>query len=307
MSSQPVPFKRPFPALTPAQRYHFDAMGYVVVPNTIDHDRCDRINEAMHRLRADLWKVNPEGGTKHTVEGAFFVVNQPHHVFMNNMYDYDDQILSYSCDPKMVGMAEEVMGCEARILEFNCHLNSKVPGSDFSKPARYGFHHGVDALFGSHVQNGLYHCNFVKSLSNLTDLGPDDGGTVVVAGSHKFLDVEAAIAAAYEDTSLIHQVVAPKGSTLLFAETLIHGTGQIRSDKERAIIITGYGPRMYPRWDGAEQSREYAYPERFAKRVPESLKTLYFGYAHWNRAPRYRKLSEPLDAAAYAPVPWPER
>ena len=38
MSSQPVPFKRPFPALTPAQRYHFDAMGYVVVPNTIDHD-----------------------------------------------------------------------------------------------------------------------------------------------------------------------------------------------------------------------------------------------------------------------------
>ena len=33
----------------------------------------------------------------------------------------------------------------------------------------------------------------------------------------------------------------------MVAETLIHATGQIRSDKERGIIISGYAPRMYPR------------------------------------------------------------
>ena len=28
-------FKRPFPALTPAQRYHLDVYGYIVVENTL--------------------------------------------------------------------------------------------------------------------------------------------------------------------------------------------------------------------------------------------------------------------------------
>ena len=32
----------------------------------------------------------------------------------------------------------------------------------------------------------LYHCTFVKTLTYLTDvLSPDDGGTTVIAGSHK--------------------------------------------------------------------------------------------------------------------------
>ena len=56
MSAAPtaVEFKRPFPALTPAQRFHFDAMGYVVVPNTLDHDRCDRIIDALEKKREEL-------------------------------------------------------------------------------------------------------------------------------------------------------------------------------------------------------------------------------------------------------------
>ena len=309
MSAAPtaVEFKRPFPALTPAQRFHFDAMGYVVVPNTLDHDRCDRIIDALRHLRADLRKANPDGGTAGTVNAAFFVMNTPHHVFMNNFYDYDDDLLAYSCDPRMVGMAEEVIGCEARILELNGHLNEAIPGTDFSQQPKYGFHNGVDTHYGSHYREELYHCNFVKTLSNLTELGPDDGGTVVVAGSHKFLDTQVAIAAAYENPRLIHQVVAPKGSTLLFAETLVHGTGQIRSDRERALIITGYGPRMYPRWDGGQQGREYAFPERFVNRVPDALRTLYFGKAHWHRAPRYRKISDAVDTTVYPAVPWPEK
>ena len=66
---------------------------------------------------------------------------------------------------------------------------------------------------------------------------------VVVAGSHKIdHDREAIIAAAYEDRSMIHQVVAPRGSALIFTEALLHATGQNRSDNERAIMIAASGP-----------------------------------------------------------------
>jgi hypothetical protein len=296
-------FKRPFPALTTAQRYHFDVFGYVVVPGVFTPAECDAMFDALKRLRHDLRQANPDGGMKNRVKGAFLAMTRPHHTYMAGFYEYDDALLNYACHPRAVGMAEEVMGCEACITELDAHVNSRDPEADFSKPAQFGFHTGVDIPFGAHVDPAtrLYHCNFVKTLTNLVDLGPDDGGTVVVAGSHKVDDYNGALAAAYEDRSLIHQVIAPRGSTLLFAETLIHATGQLRSDKERAIMITGYAPRMYKRWDTVDFSPE------FLDRIPGPLKILFTGKAHWTREQRYRKLTDPRDETPCPPVPWPAR
>ena len=34
-------FERPFPALTPSQRYHLDVYGYVVIENTLTQDETE--------------------------------------------------------------------------------------------------------------------------------------------------------------------------------------------------------------------------------------------------------------------------
>lgn len=289
-------FVRPFPALTPAQRFHLDAYGYVVVPNVLTGDEVATTRAALHRVKQELL-ASPSG----TVRGCRFAINQPHHHYIGTIHEADPAFTAYISHPRVVGLAEELLGCEARITECNAHINSRKPGYKPGDPAEPYFHRGVDISFGSHQVNGLYHCNFVKVLTNLTDLGPDDGGTVVIAGSHK-IDVppEEMIACAQADPSLIHQVIAPAGSSLLFNETLIHGTGQIRSDKERVIIICGYGPRFYPSWDSSPMSPE------FQKRIPESLKTLFLGRVHWMRNERYRKLSDPADTRPVKPVVWPE-
>ena len=44
---------------------------------------------------------------------------------------------------------------------------------------QHAFHRGIYGGF-SHTGKGLYHFTFVKVLTNLTDLGPDDGGTTVI-------------------------------------------------------------------------------------------------------------------------------
>ncbi|MCX5659904.1 MAG: phytanoyl-CoA dioxygenase family protein [Planctomycetota bacterium] len=300
--SIPFTFDRPFPALTPAQRYHFDLHGYVVVPGVLSADEVGTMLDALRRLRAKLLELGDPTGKGPRVNQAYLLDNRPHHRFMANIIEADPVVTAYATHPRLVAMCEEVMGCEARIVEMNAHLNSRDPEWSKDPVPKFGFHRGTDIPFGTHSMNGLFHCSFVKTLTNLTELGPDDGGTVVVAGSHK-IDVPEAdlVACAYEDRSLIHQVVAPAGSTLLFPETLIHATGQIRSDRERCIIITGYGPTLFPYWDDGSLS------PGFKERIPESLRPLFHGKAHWTRGPRYRRLNEPVDARPFPLGRWDDR
>jgi hypothetical protein len=302
---------RPFPALTIAQRYHFDLYGYCVVPSVLSASECQGMIDALRQLREDLRAANAnlsKDEPPRKVKGARFEINSPHHTFMSNFYEYDDRLLNYACHPRLVGMAEEVMGCEARITELNGHLNTRLPG-DIDPNPRFGFHAGAEIRSDSHIVGGLYHCSFVKTLTTLVDLGPDDGGTVVIAGSHKIqADREAIYQLAYADRSLIHQFVAPAGSTLLFAETLIHATGQVRSDIERAIMITGYGPTMFPRWDLYDEPAAVAappYSQAFMRRIPEQLKSLLLGRLHWDRKARYRALGDAVDDAPRTAVVWP--
>ena len=299
-------FDRPFPPLTTAQRYHLDVYGYVVVENTLKPAEVSRIKDALYRLRDELKQLDDPSASGPRVRDAFIVIDKPHHHYMANIIEAAPVITAYATHPFMVSMAEELMGGEARIVEMNAHINRRDADQHCNEPPKYNFHRGTDIPFASHTHHGLFHCNFVKTLTNLTDLGPDDGGTVVIAGSHK-IDVSTKELAevAYADRSLIHQVVAPAGSTLLFSEALIHATGQNRSDKERIIIITGYGSTLFPYWDNGQEHGQLS--ESFRRQIPQQLKVLFDGKASHTRGPRYRTLSMPADARRFELGEWNQR
>lgn len=279
-------YHKPFPALTPAQRLHLDVYGYVIIENTLTADEVGRMREALQKLKRDL--IDTGDPANAVVRGARFSTYKPHHVHFAHILEADPAILAYLTHPRLVAMAEEFVGGAVRLEESEAIINSRAPDYDPSAPIRYGFHTGTRPDLGTYTENGLFHCNFVKTLTNLTDLGPDDGGTVVIAGSHKIKAPQAQIiACAYEDPSLIHQVIAPAGSTLLFAESLIHATGQLRSDKERVIIIGGYTPPMFRAWPGQEPS------QAFIDNLPEIYKPLIAATDSWHWQQRYRSLDMP--------------
>lgn len=285
---------RPFPALTVAQRYHFDVFGYVIVPGVLSPDEIEATKDALYRLRTDLRAAKQ--ADKDRVREARLMNDQPHHVYMGSIAQYDPALTAYATHPKVVGMSEEVLGGRGHIVEVNAHINRKAPTwpmRDDGKP-QYGFHRGLASHEGMHYRNGLYHAEFVKVLTNLTDLGPDDGGTVVVAGSHK-VDAgdKAIIEAAYEDRSLIHQVIAPAGSALLFTEALIHATGQIRSDRERAIVISGYAVSRFPFALNEWGDNTQVIQDHFIASLPPEDRHLFVSQGYIQRKPQYRTLDQP--------------
>ncbi len=243
MSKHPPTPNVPFPALTPAQRLHLEVNGYVILEELLSADHVETLRETVYemesRYRTTGELPGPDCHLSASSQQAWRLDNLPH---LAPCY------FDYLTDRRIVGMAEEICGGAVRLEQSDAHLLRP------DKDSHYGFHRGIHGGF-SHTGKGLYHFTFVKALTNLTDLGPDDGGTTVIAGTHKItrevVDRDI-IGAAMEDPSLIHQVEAPAGSTLLFYESLMHSHGIIRSDNDRVLIIGGYTPTMFQSWHGYE-------------------------------------------------------
>ena len=276
----------PFPALTPGKRLFLEVNGYVVVENTLTQDEVERLREALYELRQKF--LAADDPMSHKVNGCYLSDQKPHQQSFAHLIEADPAFFDYLTHPRMVGFAEELVGGEVRIDESAAILNRRKPDADPDQPYQYDFHRGAQPGFDSYYYGDLYHCTFVKTLTNLTDLGPDDGGTTVIAGSHKLNCCEDdMVAAAYANPSLIHQVEAPAGSTMLMCETLIHATGHHRSDGERLVIIGAYSHPKQQAVYGEEPSLE------FVEQVPEHLRDLVAGRPFWTWSERHRNLGMP--------------
>ena len=243
----------PFPALTPSQRLYLDVNGYVVIENVLKDEEVGALLDKIYEIEAAYHRTGELPGEhchlSSTTEEFFRVDNLPH---------LAPCFFDYLTHPYLVGMVQEIVGGTVRLEQSDAHI--RRPVKDQSKPGEHGFHRGINPGY-SHIHNGLYHFSFVKTLTNLTDLGPRDGGTTVIAGTHKIadeVDRDAIVSAARADSRMIHQVEAPAGSTLLFFESLMHSSGIIESDRERVLIIGGYTPTMFQTWKGYEPDAEFA-------------------------------------------------
>jgi len=112
-----------------------------------------------------------------------------------------------------------------------------------------GGHMGV-VRFMFQVINGRFHCMQINILMALTDIGPGDGATMVIPGSHKS-NFEHPDMAAYEmspegasgdNMPGAIEVHMKAGDVLLFADATSHGSARRVNPGERRTIVYRYGP-----------------------------------------------------------------
>lgn len=97
--------------------------------------------------------------------------------------------------------------------------------------------------------NGQFHCGQINILMALTDIGPGDGGTMVIPGSHKSNLVHPQLArtkissgASADDVEGAIEVHMKAGDAILFVDAIAHGSARRVNGGERRIVVYRYGP-----------------------------------------------------------------
>lgn len=99
------------------------------------------------------------------------------------------------------------------------------------------------------VVNGKFHCGQVNVLIALTDIGPGDGGSLIVSGSHKsnfvhpdndkYQMMGQLAGEIPEGASEIHMRA---GDVLLFVDAIFHGSAKRTNPGQRRTVVYRYGP-----------------------------------------------------------------
>ncbi|MBM3276851.1 MAG: phytanoyl-CoA dioxygenase family protein [Candidatus Handelsmanbacteria bacterium] len=123
--------------------------------------------------------------------------------------------------------------------------------------------------------NGRFMCGQVNILAALTEVGPGDGGTMLIPGSHKANFPHPALAAhrmkpegaTVEGAAGAIEVQLKAGDALIFVDGISHGSARRQNAGERRVVVYRYGPSWGNFRFGYQPS-----PELLARLTPERRK-----------------------------------
>lgn len=248
--------------MTQLQEYLFDLRGFLILPNAIDHSHVDDLNVALDQfpdLEWGQWHGNVQR----------FDNNGDAGLELQNIVEggepFERLIDHRSWLPLMQHFCGEEESYVQGLFIDECFASIRRSGGYFAihsggykVPMRCQYHHA----------DGRFRCGMVNVLVALSDIGPGDGGTLVIPGSHKSrlphpqlgefggkqMDgIEGAI-----------EVHLKKGDALLFVDAIAHGAGERSNPGERRAVIYRYGPS----WGNTRHGYRYS-PELLARLTPE--------------------------------------
>ncbi|MCB9151972.1 MAG: phytanoyl-CoA dioxygenase family protein [Caldilineaceae bacterium] len=122
-----------------------------------------------------------------------------------------------------------------------------------------------------HHVNGKFHCGQINILMALSNMGPGDGTTMVIPGSHKSNYGHPHLAGhtigeggSVDGIEGAVEVHMEPGDALLFVDALCHGSGRRTNPGVRRTIVYRYGPS----WGNFRHGYQ-ASPELVARLTPE--------------------------------------
>lgn len=250
--------------ISPDDEYFFDLHGYTVIPQALPPDHITSINtwiDNLPPLETGQWFGNVYIQSYGGIDG-------------NNLQDVIEagEMFEALIDhPAWINQVRHYLGPSTQPYIYEIFINVRESGGYI------GVHsggHNVDHYQRSGRKNGQWVCPMLSLLVPLTDVGPGDGATVVIPGSHKSdfphpaQDDSGGISTGPgEQVQGAVEIHLKAGDALLFNDGLCHGSAQRTNPGQRRMITIRYVPALHAHRFGYQPSAELASrltPERLA-------------------------------------------
>ena len=227
--------------------YLFDLRGYLVLEEALSGDEVREMNACLDEippLKPGDWHGYVNGHAYGDVTSG---------INYQQIYEAGEPFEKLIDHPSWIDHVKHFVGGEGTFDYHHGPLFIDENFANFRSPGEaIGVHSGAAA--GS-MRNqfrfyaGRFMCGQVNVLMALTDIGPGDGGTMLIPGSHKS-NVRHPHMDEYrmgEDRSVdglegAIEVQMKAGDALLFTDTLTHGSAMRANEGIRRIAVYRYGP-----------------------------------------------------------------
>ncbi len=255
--------------LTDLDIYLFDLRGYLLIENALSAEEVAALNtgiDAILPLKRGEWHGYVHGHAFGDDDG----------LNLQQIYEAGEPFERLIDHPAWIEKVKYFVGGEGTFDYLHGPLfidenfaNLRGPGEAIGLHS--GGHLGVKRIqFRFH--NGRFQCGQINILIALTDIGPGDGATMVIPGSHKANFNHPHFEKhriGGQESSVDHVVGAVEvqmkaGDALLFVDALSHGSARRTNAGERRIIVYRYGPSWGNFRHGYQPS-----PELLARLTPE--------------------------------------
>jgi len=254
---------------TDLEIYLFDLRGYVILPAALSWEEVADLNsclDAIPELEPGEWY-----GYVHAHSyGESVGLN------LQQIYEAGEPFEKLIDHPAWIEKIKYFVGGEGTFDYHHGPLFIDENLANFRKPGEaIGLHSGGNCGIKRNqfqVFNGRFMCGQVNILLALTDIGPGDGGTMVVPGSHKS-NFEHPHLSTYrmgknssgDGMEGAIEVEMKAGDALLFVDAMCHGSAKRANPGTRRIVVYRYGPS----WGNFRYGYEPS-PELLARLNPEA-------------------------------------
>lgn len=236
----------PYTMVTSRDIFFFDLQGYLHIKAAVSAVEVDELNRVLDKappLQPGEWWGSVQAHTYGDNDG----------LNLQHIYEAGEPFEQLIDHPSWIERVKLFVGGEDT---FDWHhgplfidenfVNFRGPGEAI------GMHSGghIAAIRNQfRVYNGKFHCGQINILIALTNIGPGDGATILIPGSHKsnfehpdFKLYEMGSEGAGQNPEGAVEVHMEAGDALLFADAICHGAVKRFNPDLRRIAIYRYGP-----------------------------------------------------------------
>ena len=214
--------------------YLFDLHGYLLLRNAVDSAHLSELNALLDLyldMQPDEWRGRIHRPTKPTDT-----------IHLHNLFEMGEPFERLVDHPSWLGHLERYIGGDDGL--FVDESFADVRGQGVATRIHSGAHkRRIRTQFRYH--DGQFRCGQINILLALDDVGPGDGPTMIVPGSHKSNLLHPAFRERVESLDGVEaavEVSLKAGDAAFFVDCLAHGSARRTNAGQRRVLIIRYGP-----------------------------------------------------------------